>query len=318
MLVASSFDLWRMVMYCRVQHELGQQALTQMSLDHQATVQHLHAELAERQNRRHTPGQPLHQATVADTIYQVPTLETTMEAGSNSAQRLKIRNSDLDLQELEVAQSGCPVQKMSRVAASQGPPTQLRPRKVYRCKRCGQPKKGHACPAVATMRDVARKEGALYRCRQEQSTSSHQLVLQQHIDSILIDSSDTESEDAHSDCEQERASNHIDVTRGQVQALTSKSDTALAVKCEETPTHLNTLTPTRRQSQPCSHRNSPLIASTTSSPFSVSMGSMAGTQTKLLAAIAACNAADSEDKENCANQRCAVDVLPSRQVRNAL
>ena len=309
MLVASTFDLWRMVMYCRVQHELGQQALTQMSLEHQAMVCKLHAKLAEQ----------------ADASYQEPTLEVTMEPGGAAPSEMQ----------LEDAESECVVLSTSRAAASEGTSTPLRPRKLYRCRKCGQPRKGHTCPADATPRDVldvARAEGALYRCRQDPSSSSHQVLLQQHIDSILMDSSDTESEDARSEREQKRASN---VAGGQTDGSTRKPETAMAVKCEDfvasttttTPTHLKTSTPTRRQDPQCSNHISPLIQS---SPFRGDMGTMAGTQTKHLAAIRACNASNAaagEDKENWANRRRSVnarsaqhvsDARSSRQVLNGL
>ena len=346
-LVASTFDLWRMQMYCRVQHEFCQQAIVQMSMHHQELVHSLEAKIAEWETGRrlyprvepsHPRVEPSHQAA-GDILYKEPALEGTMHAGA--AYALPLRAQTGDESTLSVGLSELLDQGEAALNAANDRVRHLETECItWRLHNSELQKKLDESQAMC----FELKNWA----------SSHQALLQDHLAPFLIDQSDTQ--DAHSEGEQGYSSNQLqaDAKRPQKRGLSpplsasvhaymcaefgtpqaeKKIANAVRQVLEERPAATTAVTeppkpepadnarpaatePSQtlnRQRQTFACNNSPLI---TRSPFNVSTDSIVGTPTKLLAAMSALNAVDGEDKENRANGQqmriLAVDVHSSR------
>jgi hypothetical protein len=332
-LVASTFDLWRMQMYCRVQHEFCQQAITQMSMHHQELVHSLEARIAEWETgRRLYPRvEPSHQAA-GDLLYKEPALEGTMQARAPYALPLRAQTGDEST--LSVGLSELLDQGEAALNAANDRVRDLETECItWRLHNSELQKKLDESQAMC----FELKNWA----------SSHQALLHEQMSSFLIDPSE-----AHSEGEQVNSSNQLqaDAKKPQKKGLSpplsasvhayrcsefgtpqaAKQTASLAVcpVLEERPAATTDATepsnpkPTHnarpaateppqtlnRQRQTFPRHNSPLI---TSSLFNVSTESVGGTPTKLLAAMSASNAADEKDKENRANGQHVVDAHPS-------
>jgi hypothetical protein len=205
-LVASTFDLWRMQMYCRVQHEFCQQAIMQMSMHHQELVHSLEARIAdwETGRRLYPRVEPSHQAA-GDVLYKEPALEGTMQAGA--AYALPLRAQTGDESTLSVGLSELLDQGEAALNAANDRVRHLETECItWRLHNLELQKKLDESQAM---------------CFELKTwASSHQALLQDHLGSFLIDPSDTE-EDAHSEGEQVNSSNQLqaDAKRPQKRGL---------------------------------------------------------------------------------------------------